>query len=785
MNDLVSVIVAIYKVERFIRKAINSILGQTYKNIEIILVDDGSPDDCPAICDEYKTMDKRIKVIHKENGGLSDARNAGIDIATGKYIAFLDADDILNENYIKVLHDLCETYDCDIAQCDFLMINEESTLLKPQQNMMVDVFDAKETMKNFCKEANIIKYWVAWNKLYRKELFDNIRYPLGRFHEDMFTSHKLLWKSRKTAVTNLYLYYYLQRNDSITGGKTNIQGYIDKIEAIKEEMEFFKDKGLHNEYLFMTQKYHFTISKEHEKLMQDLSYHKTHDTYREILNNLKTEAILTREAILKLSPEGMLTKIRSIYPSLSVEEKKYYEKIYGLRIEKTFVSTFGFPIEKVGQNSKIALYGAGKVGQSFYDQINENNYGEVTVWVDNGWKNHVRLGLPVLPIDALFKYDFDKLIIAIQDEKVVEEVKDNLVDWGVDKDKIIAELPVPIDRGSRMHAEFIKETRAIPEGGNQRRWILMNTPDHDNLGDHLLTMGTLNFFCDFFKDEQVVEITGRQWDACRKDIIPKISAQDIVVIVGGGFMGDLWPVQDGRVKQIIEEFNNNKIVFFPQTFYYTETEDSVINHDVKFYNTRNDILFLHREKNSFDFFIKNIVKDSSRNRCFPDLALYLNNRSNIRNRRDILFCLRLDKESINDNTRNIMLNIVSKLGKNVELIDTVLEKSVLKSERQNEISNMLNTISKAELLITDRLHAMIMAAITGTPCIAFDNLTKKVSEVYKWIEKLDYITCIDVNAFDTDLIQQFLIKGSNIYDRSIVENEFREMAEFIRNWITN
>lgn len=783
VDSLVSVIVPIYKVERFLRRAIDSVIEQKYRNLEIILVDDGSPDACPDICDEYKIRDERIRVIHKRNGGLSSARNAGIDIATGKYIAFLDADDILNENYIRILYDICEKYDCDIAQCDFLMINEDSILLKPQQSMKINIFNTQETMKDFCKEIRVTNYWVAWNKLYRRELFDDIRYPLKKIHEDIFTSHKLLWKSHKTAVTNLYLYYYLQRQDSITGGNLSLQAHLDNIDAIKEELEFFKEKELEDEYIFMLYKYYFTLLKVYENVTCELTYEEVNSNYTNILNNLRSEAIVVRETILKLPQEGMLTKIRCIYHTLSPEEKESYKKVYGSRISETFISTFGFPVEKVGKNSRIALYGAGKVGQSYYDQIKENDYGEVVVWVDNAWKNHIRWGLPVQSIDTLFKCDFDKLIIAIQNREVVEEVKDNLISWGINKDKIVYELPIPVDRGSRMRTEFIEETQTIKFSDGNRRWIIMNAPDHNNLGDHLLTMGTVKFVNDLVLDEEVIEITGRQWDACKMDIIPKISIEDIIVIVGGGFMGDLWPGQDGRVKQILQEFSQNKIIFFPQTFYYINDEKSNSKSDIEIYNKKKDILFLHREKNSYRFFTENIVKDLSRNKCFPDLALYLDNVFSNEHRRNILFCLRLDKESINDDLRNNLLNIAGGLGKSVELIDTVLDKSVTKRERQDEVSKILNTISKAELLITDRLHAMIMAVITGTPCIAFDNLSKKVSGVYEWIKDLDYVTCIKASQINIGLIQNYIVKGNNKYDKSTINSKFIEMGEFIKTWV--
>lgn len=781
MNNLVSVIVPVYKAECFLEDAVDSILRQTYKNLEIILVDDGSPDNCPAICDDYAKKDARIKVIHKENGGLASARNAGIEIAAGKYIVSIDDDDILNENYISVLYNICEKYGCDIAQCDFLMTNEKSILLQPQKNMKVEIFDARETMKNFCVESNLTKYWVVWNKMYRRELFDDISYPLGKIHEDMYTSHKLLWKSRKTAVTNLYLYYYFQREGTITGKKTTISERIDVIEALKEEMEFFEENKLYDEYAFMLLKYYFTICKTYEEMPAYPDYEMKKSVYAKVMEKYKKEALDAKETILKLPKTGMLTKIRTIYPTLSEEDKEFFEKVYGSRVSPTFVCSFDFPIEKIRSRDRIAIYGAGKVGQSFYNQMKEKKYGELAVWVDNGFKNHIRMGLPVQPIDALLRCDFDKVIIAVQRRDVADEIKENLINWGIDEDKIIADLPVPVDRGSRMRAEFIEDTRKMKSGGNESRWILMNTPDHDNLGDHLLTMGTIEFIKDYFPDKELVEITGRQWDKCKDEIVPKISTKDIIGIVGGGFMGDLWPGQDGRVKEIIETFKDNRIIFLPQTFYYGKDENSILKDDVELYNSRNKILFIHREKSSYDFFTKNVVKNFTRNACFPDLALYLKGRAVKHDRSGILFCMRMDKESVNDDVRSRLLDLAGKVRNDVEIIDTVLDKSVLRSERQDEVSFILDTISKAELLITDRLHAMIMAALTGTPCIALDNLTKKVSGVYQWIETVDYVTCVNAADVDSELIQKYMAAVKDNYDRTIVEGEFRKMYEFIMN----
>lgn len=782
MNDLISVIVPIYNAESFLVRAIDSIIDQTYTNLEIILVDDGSPDNCPYICDEYAKMDHRIRVIHKENGGLSDARNMGLDMARGKYVVFFDDDDVLNKQFVEILYNICEINNCDIAQCDFLMTNDESILMPPQNNMRVKFFEPQETMKDFAIEANLVKYWVVWNKIYRRELFDDVRFPIGKNHEDMYTTYKLLWKSKKTAVTNLYLYYYFQRSTSMTGKKMSIEERIDVIEAIKIEMNFMKEKGLSNEYAFFLLKYYHTIIETNANIEEYFGYN-TNLLYRKIIQDYMDETTALKKTILGLPQKGMLTKIRSIYPTLSQKEKNHFIKVYGNRVAQQFVNTYGFPYELIKKEDKVALYGAGNVGYSFYTQINENELCQLVAWVDNGFKNHIRKGLPVQPVDALLRCHFDKVIVAVQNRDTALEIRENLIGWGIDEKRIIVDLPIPVDKGSKMLEEFINETKLIKRGENQRRWILLNTPDHDNLGDHLLTMGTLKYLHDFFPDDEIIEITGRQWDACQDEIIPKITANDIISIVGGGYMGDLWPNQDSRVKEIIEVFKNNKIIFFPQTFYYFDNEESIIDDDIKLYNDNRNIYFIHRENNSYNSFVNRIVKEKKRNACFPDLALYLPKIKNEYKRKGILVCLRMDKESVSEDNRKDLLNLINGIGKEIKLIDTVLDRSVTKSDRIKEVNQMLDCIAKSELLITDRLHAMVMALITGTPCIVLDNLSRKVSGVYEWIRDNKYIKCVKADDVNYAMVQELLSIKTAEYNRQHVLKEFDDMHKCIIDWL--
>lgn len=213
-EELISVIIPIYKVEKYIRKCINSIINQTYKNLEIILVDDGSPDKCGIICDEYKKIDNRIKVIHKKNGGLSDARNAGLDICKGQFVCFIDSDDYVLENYIEHLYTTLKENNANISCCNFEYVYENKNVGKIRDDKeKIYNFDTINALKELLYQKNIDNS--MWAKLYDIHLFDNIRFPYGKIYEDFAIFYKLLLKTNKLVYSNQKKYLYLQREESI------------------------------------------------------------------------------------------------------------------------------------------------------------------------------------------------------------------------------------------------------------------------------------------------------------------------------------------------------------------------------------------------------------------------------------------------------------------------------------------------------------------------------------------------------------------------------------------
>lgn len=237
MNDLISVIVPIYNVEKYLRKSIDSLINQSYKNIEIILIDDGSTDNCCTICDEYAIKDSRIKVIHKENGGLSDARNKGIDIAKGKYITFIDSDDYVELNYIDILYNTIIKYKADISIVGHRVWYEKNNFERAWYKEYVN--KPKEILEKILYDDGIDLS--AWAKLYKTELFKQIRFPKGRIFEDSATTYKLVDKSEKIAVNSIPLYNYIIRFNSISNASFS-EKKMELITSTKEMTDYIRQK---------------------------------------------------------------------------------------------------------------------------------------------------------------------------------------------------------------------------------------------------------------------------------------------------------------------------------------------------------------------------------------------------------------------------------------------------------------------------------------------------------------------------------------------------------------
>lgn len=236
-EQLISIIVPVYKVEAYLDRCVQSIADQSYENLEIILVDDGSPDNCPAMCDAWAEKDSRVKVIHKRNGGLSDARNAGMAIATGEFMGFVDSDDWLAPDMYQHLHDLLEADDSDIAACGVEMVWEDGSQTRMLTKPGCCVLNQEDAMRAIIEES-----WLkqpVWYKLYKTALIRDIPFPVGKCHEDVFWSYQAVGKAQKVSVSDKVCYYYAQRSGSIMGEGYSLKR-LDAIEAYCLRLEFVR-----------------------------------------------------------------------------------------------------------------------------------------------------------------------------------------------------------------------------------------------------------------------------------------------------------------------------------------------------------------------------------------------------------------------------------------------------------------------------------------------------------------------------------------------------------------
>lgn len=234
---LISVIIPVYNVEKYLDRCLESVVNQTYKNLEIILVDDGSTDSSGKKCDKYALNDCRIKVLHKINGGLSDARNAGTAICKGEYITFVDSDDWININLVEHLYNNLINAGADISIGLFQKTYDGSYSEQRQYDIRIHEYSGKEAVRQMYVFSSFSVH--AWGKLYKKNLFYDICYPKGKVYEDEFTTYKVLWAANKVIVTNEKLYFYYIRNDSLSHERFN-ENQLDKLMAYDEVLCYFE-----------------------------------------------------------------------------------------------------------------------------------------------------------------------------------------------------------------------------------------------------------------------------------------------------------------------------------------------------------------------------------------------------------------------------------------------------------------------------------------------------------------------------------------------------------------
>ncbi|HFI0959973.1 TPA: glycosyltransferase family 2 protein [Streptococcus suis] len=241
-KPLISIIVPVYNVENYLDECIRTVLAQTYSNWELLLINDGSTDSSGTICDDYAKGDERIRVIHKNNGGLSDARNAGIDNCTGEYIVFLDSDDGIRGDFLEECVTTANQHDVDIVIGHFFIWDENNQtflyFVDQSQKDTTEVISAQEALNRqvVWKNLNTAPFVVAWGKLFKASLFNTVRFPKGKVFEDEYTIHKTLLESNTVALINKEFYMYRRHGNSIMTSHFSVSKAMNLVEALEERI---------------------------------------------------------------------------------------------------------------------------------------------------------------------------------------------------------------------------------------------------------------------------------------------------------------------------------------------------------------------------------------------------------------------------------------------------------------------------------------------------------------------------------------------------------------------
>ena len=303
-NEKISVVIPVYKVEKYLKKCVDSVRNQTYENLEIILVDDGSPDNCGKMCDELAQSDERIKVVHKENAGLSAARNTGIENATGRYICFIDSDDFLSEDFCEVLYDAVQESGSDVASVALSMVREDGYKINTSDDLKEVIKDnnmytyvGNEILKQILYRKTFKNY--VCTKLYKKEILESCKFKEGVNYEDVLFMYEISKKINKITFVNKECYFYLKRYDSITAtcSEKNLNDFLDVVTYRYEEIDSKGNLDKYNMYALLESiisiSIKYIISKQTYETVDKKSEY-IFEKLKQYLNNYENEIELLK-----------------------------------------------------------------------------------------------------------------------------------------------------------------------------------------------------------------------------------------------------------------------------------------------------------------------------------------------------------------------------------------------------------------------------------------------------------------------------------------------------------
>lgn len=677
-NPIVSVIIPIYNVSEYVDACVESACRQSYTNLEIILVDDGSPDDCPQKCDDWAKKDSRIKVVHKPNGGLSDARNAGLDVATGKYIYFLDGDDTIEPNLIETVVPYMED-GADMVVFNWNKVtNNKTPLPMAYHELGLWEFDNSTQRNEF-----IFKYvlsgkigWDAWSRIYSRKKIEqhHLRFADNRkiFAEDLYFCLCYCAHTKKIISIDSFLYNYLVRENSIMG-EQNKKINVGRLNELSKAV---------------------------------LNYWSKFADCNELVKRFPVAHFMIVSHVMKNTREPLKTYRKKVLAD--IQDKNFFKK----------------NIKQLFRHNKFLCDIYGKVfayeSLSFAQFLLHGSYSQMALT--------------------------NRLIYKIQDILISSD----------------------------------KSKKEVYSSKKDSRIFLIATEDFGNIGDHQIAESIHYFVQTFGTNKIFKEITCREYKNEKPYLKKYIRPSDIILLTGGGNFGNEYAIQEIR-DEIIKTWPQNFKIIFPQTIYFTNDSDGekALEKTKQLYTKQNNVVLFLREKPSFEFAQKHYLCESY---LVPDIVLSQNMCDSTKRNEQVLLCFRSDKErTTSDQKVDFVKDIISQKSLSAVKTDLQLNYHLNKKQRVAAINTALNQWKTSKLVITDRLHGMIFAAITGTPCIALSNYNHKVRGTYEFIKYLPYIRFAETEEEIKAAFDELILMDNCQYDNTPLIAYYEKLADVLKH----
>ena len=673
-KPVISVIIPVYKVEPYLDLCVTTVVHQTYKNLDIILIDDGSPDRCPRMCDDWAAKDNRIRVIHKANSGLSDARNCGLRAAAGEYVAFVDSDDWISLVMLERLEEAIEHYDADMAMCQFTNAYADGVFEKHMQEKYPDeLLSARNAVELLLEDARVTSH--VWRKLYKRKRIPADCFPAGMYFEDICVMPDLFLNCRKIICLDDAYYFYRDNPNGIVRMK--------KISAIRDYLKslYMRDQRI-----------------------------------RELLPDLRDK-----------NERAKLCGIFRAWWDLKQSEETGVEK-----------EAFRTALQKEISEIKISLL----------MQPSPSGYGRMRPDI-----LMVKLcpGLERL----LYGFMLSDQSYYMRAYKRVKRICENA-------------------------RQLYRMRREV--WGCQKIFWLFCIPEHGNLGDQAILLAEEAFIKHYFSEYRLYKVPfGQMSEGLFQVLAGLVRSGDYCAIQGGGNMGTLYPGIHQYQERMIYALRKKSLFVFPQTFYYSRDGqgEQVLRKTQEIYNKCEHLRLFARESVSYAFLKKHFPATQSV--LMPDMVLSLPAFKSSKIRSGALAGIRFDDErTMTDRGYGKLLTVLEKHFSRVEDFDTHVYRNLNSNEAKKEIIRLWERMAGAEVVVTDRLHGMIFAAITQTPCVLLLSKSHKIEGVYQWLKPLPYIRLAHDEQGLEEALQQVMSVEHPVYFVEGLREKFHEMARLIR-----